>query len=322
MNKRRLISTVARMSAAALVIAATGLVTAQDNTLRLVVPYPAGGSSDLAARVVAAELQAKLGSTVIVENMVGAGGRLALQQIKRMPNDANVLVLVNPALMVIAPLVYSNAGYDVDADFTAVSQVSRYELAVAVNAAHEAKSMSDLARWLKDGKNRASFGVPATGSIPHFFALMVAQAAGTEVPVIGYKGSAPLANDLLGGHVPVAIDALDSVLPQHEGGKLRILATSGGRRIVPTIATLKEQGLNLEAAGWNTFYAKSTMPAERVSRYAREISAIMATAAVREKFAAFKAEPVAADQAQTKATFAAFKAQWVPVIEKAGLKFD
>ncbi len=322
MISRILFTWVARAGSALCAIAFAACANAQDNTLRLVVPYPPGGSSDLVARIVAAELQTKLGGSVIVENMVGAGGRLAMQQVKRMPNDANVLVLVNPALMVIAPLVYSNNGYDPDADFTPVSQVSRYEMAVAVNATHEAKSMGELVRWLKDAKNKPSFGVPATGSIPHFFALMVAQAAATDVPVIGYKGSAPLANDLLGGHIPVAIDALDSVLPQHEGGKLRILATSGGSRIVPTIATLKEQGLNLEAAGWNTFYAKSTMSADRVARLSREISALMATAAVREKLAALKTEPVSANQEQTRATLAAFKSQWVPVVQKAGLKFD
>ncbi|MGL5001801.1 MAG: tripartite tricarboxylate transporter substrate-binding protein, partial [Casimicrobium sp.] len=231
-------------------------------------------------------------------------------------------VLANPALMVIAPLVYTNIGYDPDADFVPVTQVTRYEMAVAVNASNEAKSMADLNKWIKASGGKASFGVPATGSIPHFFAMMVAQTAGVEVPVVGYKGSAPLVNDLLGGHVPVAIDALDSLLPQHEGGKARILATSGGKRSVASIPTLKEQGLDLEADGWNIVYAKSTMPADKVARYAKEISALMATPAIREKFVNLKMDPVTADRERTQTTVTSFKSLWVPVIKKANLKFD
>ncbi|TAG45979.1 MAG: ABC transporter substrate-binding protein [Betaproteobacteria bacterium] len=318
MNKRTFLGLCA-LSAA---LIAPAISNAQDNTLRLIVPYPPGGTSDQAARILANELQPKLGTAVIVENIVGAGGRVAMAQIKKMPNDANVLVLVNPALMVIAPIVYSNIGYEPDTDFTPVSQVTRYEMGVAVSATHEAKSMADLNKWLKASGSKATFGVPATGSIPHFFAMMVAQAAGTDVPVVGYKGSAPLVNDLLGGHVPVAIDALDTLLPQHEGGKARILATSGGTRSVAGVPTLKEQGLNLEADGWNIFYAKNTMPADKLARYAKEISALMATPAVREKFVNLKMEPVTADREKTQATVNGFKSLWVPVIKKAGLKFD
>ncbi len=318
MNKRNFLGLCAMASALAL----STQTAAQDNTLRLIVPYPPGGTSDQAARILAAELQPKLGTPVIVENIVGAGGRVAMQQIKRMPNDANVLVLVNPALMVIAPLVFNNIGYEPDTDFVPVSQVTRYEMGVAVAASHEAKSMADLNRWIKTNGAKATFGVPATGSIPHFFALMVSQAAGAEVPVIGYKGSAPLVNDMLGGHVPVAIDALDTLLPQHEGGKARILATSGGTRSVKDVPTLKEQGLNLEADGWNIFYAKNTLPADRLARYAKEISALMATPAIREKFVNLKMDPVSADREKTTATVNGFKSLWVPVIKKAGLKFD
>ncbi len=319
MNKRNFLG----LSAFACVLFLSSFANAQDaSALRLIVPYPPGGSSDQAARILANELQPRLGVTVIVENLVGAGGRVALQQIKRMPNDANVLVLVNPALMVVAPLVYNNVGYDADIDFTPVSQVTRYEMAVAVGASHEAKSMAELNKALKTRGAKATFGVPATGSIPHFFALMVAHAAGTEVPVVGYKGSAPLLNDLMGGHVPVAIDALESLLPQHEGGKVRILATSGGTRSVSSIPTLKEQGFNVEAEGWNTFYAKSTMTSDKLARYSKEISALMASDVVREKFAGLKMEAVASDRDKTVAAVNRFKAVWVPVIKKTGLKFD
>lgn len=297
-------------------------VQAQDNNLRLIVPYPPGGSTDLAARIVANELQTRLGSNVVVENMVGAGGRLAMQNIKRMPADANVLVIANPALITVAPLVFKSTGYDPDADFQALSQVSIYEFGVAVGTAVPVREFPHMMAWIKANPEKANFGVPATGSLPHFFALMVNKATNTNSPVIGYKGSAPLNTDLMGGHVPVAIDTVDTMLPLHLAGKIKILGTSGEKRSVPTIPTLKESGFNIAATGWNVIFAKSSMPADKAARIAKEVAAIMQLPAVRDKFIAAKAEPISSTQQQTKDMLSKFKAQWQPVIQQSGLKFD
>jgi tripartite-type tricarboxylate transporter receptor subunit TctC len=318
-NRRTVISAVIAAFAG---FAALSTAHAQDNTLRIIVPYPPGGSTDLAARIIANELQPRLGTPVIVENMVGAGGRLAMQNIKRMPNDANVIVLANPALITVAPIVYKANGYEPDVDFQALNQVSVYDIAIAVGAAVPVRELNHMLAWAKANPEKANIGVPATGSLPHFFGMMVAKAAGTTIPVVGYRGSAPLATDLMGGHVPIAIDALDSLLPAHQAGRLKILATSAEKRSVPTIPTFKEAGLDIAATGWNTFFAKSTMPADKAGRIAKEVASIMQMPAVREKFLAAKAEPVSSTQDQTKAMLASFKAQWQPVIVQSGLKFD
>jgi tripartite-type tricarboxylate transporter receptor subunit TctC len=257
-----------------------------------------------------------------VENIVGAGGRLAMRQLAAGPADAPVLVLVNPALMVVAPMVYKNNGYDPERDFQPVTQVSRYEFAAAVGTAVPVRQLSHLVAWLKANPDKASIGVPATGSLPHFFALMLGQAAGTDAQVVGYKGSAPLTTDLIGGHVPVAVDTLDTLLPLHEGGKLRILATSGATRAVPALPTFQEAGLKLSASGWNVLYARAGLPASQVQRYATEVAAVMQHPELREKFAALKVEPVAATREQTQAMLREFRAQWQPVIQKAGLQFE
>jgi tripartite-type tricarboxylate transporter receptor subunit TctC len=295
---------------------------AQENTLRIVVPYPPGGSSDRAARLLADALQPKLGMPVVVENITGAGGRVALQQIRRMPADSNLLVLVNPALMVVAPLVFKDIGYDPDSDFQPVSQISSYEMAAAVGAAVPVRELTHLLAWMKANPEKANIGVPATGSLPHFFSLMMTKQANATSQVIGYRGSAPLVTDLVGGHVPVAVDAIDSLLPLHESGKLRILATSGAKRSIPSIPTFKEAGLNISASGWNTLYAKSGMPADKVARYSKEIQLAMQSPKIREQFQAAKADPISATLAETKANLSAFKAQWVPTIKQAGLKFE
>lgn len=326
MHARRKILTTTALAASllglGLGLGLTPQAQAQDNTLRLVVPYPAGGSSDRATRILAEALQNRTGQTVVVDNVTGAGGRVAMQQVKRMPDNAQVLVVVNPALMVVAPLVFSNIGYDPEKDFQPVSQVSTYEFAAAVAGAVPVREFSHLAAWMRANPEKASFGVPASGSLPHFFALMLNQSTGTQAPVVGYRGSAPLLNDLMGNHIPVAIDTLDSLMPQHEGGKLRILATSGSQRAVPGIPTFKEAGFKVTASGWNTLYAKSTMPADKVAKLAEDIRAIMAQPKIREQFVMVKAEPVSSSLAQTRKDLASFKAQWVPVIQQANLKFN
>ncbi len=315
-QRRTHLTLLASMAASALMPSAF----AQDSTLRIVVGYPPGGSSDRMARIVAEKLQTRLGSPVIVENRPGAGGRLAAQQIRAGTLGQNVLMVANPAVMVVAPQVFKDNGYDAEKDFVPVSHVNDYEFALAVASAVPVRELNHLLAWLRANPSQANFGVPATGSLPHFFALMIGEKAGVPAQVVGYRGSAPLITDLLGGQIPVAVDTFDGLLPQHEAGKLRILATSGQQRspMSPNIPTFRESGLNLAAMGWNTFFAPATMPAERVGRYASAIHAIMKETDTRQKFMDAKMIPVAASQAETVSMLKAYRAQWAPVVQKSG----
>ena len=295
---------------------------AQDGVLRIIVGYPPGGATDRVARIVADKLQASLGSTVIVENKVGAGGRVAAQFVKNAPASQPVLMLANPAVMVVAPLVVNNLGYDPEQDFVPVSEVNRYVFGVAVASAVPVKEMKHLLAWLKANPAKANIGVPATGSLPHFFALMLGQQAGVEAEAVGYKGSAPLLTDLMGGQVPVAVDTLDTLVQQHQAGKLRLLAVSGDARnaAVPDVPTLKEASVNLSAAGWNTFFAPQSMPAAQVQRYAAAIHKVMQDPEVHKQFATNYLDPVASTSEQTAKALQAYKKQWAPVIQASGYK--
>lgn len=288
--------------------------------LRIVVGFAAGGSSDRVARIVGEKLQSKLGIPVVVENKTGAGGRLAAQQVKATPAGQSVLMLANPAVMVVAPLVFKDNGYDAERDFTPVSQVNDYEFGLAVATAVPVRELSHLLAWLRSNPEKANFGVPATGSLPHFFALMTAEKAGVQAQVVGYRGSAPLLTDLIGGQVPVAFDTLDTLLPQAEAGKLRILASSGARRSPwsPAVPTFKEAGLNLSATGWNTFFAPASMPKDKVERLATAIRDVMQDPDTQRKFTEAKMTPVVSTQAQTVAMLKAYRAQWAPVVQKSG----
>jgi tripartite-type tricarboxylate transporter receptor subunit TctC len=295
---------------------------AQGAPIRIVVGYPPGGASDRAARLVADRLQVLLKRTVIVDNRVGAGGRLAAQQLVNTPADQTVLMIGNPAVMSVAPLVYKDLKYDAQKDFVPVAGATDYDFGVAVGSALPVKEVSHMLAWIRSNPDKANAGVPATGSLPHFFALMLSYMTQTKIEVIGYKGSAPLATDLIGGQIPFAFDTLDTLLPQHEGGKLRILATSGAKRspLSPQIPTFKEQGLPLVAMGWNYFFAPATTPAATVDLLGRTIVQAMNEKETREKFIAAKMVPLALGPAETAAALKAFNAQWAPVIRRSGFK--
>lgn len=316
-TRRQLLSLTAALAASA---ALPARAQAIEGPLRVVVPYAPGGSTDRVARLVADKLGPKLGVTVVVENRTGGGGRIAAQQLKATPANQNVLLLANPALMLVAPLVFKDAGYDPDKDYQPVSQASTYEFAVAVGAGVPVRELNHLLAWLRANPDQANFGVPATGSLPHFFGLMMGEKAGVKAQVVGYRGSAPLLSDLMGGQVPVAFDTFDTLLPQHEAGKIRILAVSSAKRspFAPAIPTFKEAGLDLGADGWNTFFAPASMPAARVAQFGQAIREVMQDPETVRRFNDARLGPVASTPEQTRRMLAAYRAQWAPVVQKSG----
>ncbi len=295
-----------------------------DGTLTVVVGYPPGGSSDRIARLVADRLKERVGVAVVVENKTGAGGRIAAQGLHAAPASQNVLMLANPAVMVVAPLVYAQPGYDAQRDFKPVSLVSRYKFALAVAANSPIQDLAGLRQWLKANPKQFAVGVPATGSLPHFFALMLGRELGQEPEVVGYRGSGPLISELIGGILPQGIDTLDTLLPQHRAGKIRILAISGDARDaeLKDVPTFKEGGVNLAADGWNAFFAPAAMPQAKADRLGADIAAVLREPAMQEAVHAAYLEPVSLDASGTADALAAYRKQWEPVVRASGFKAE
>ena len=293
-----------------------------DGPLTLVVGYTAGGSTDRIARLVAERLGPRLGVAVTVENRPGEGGRLAAKEIKRAPAGQNVLMLGNPAVMVVAPLVFKDLGYDPDKDFVPVSQVSSYDFALAVGNKLQLDRAMFLVGRLWAHPEEAVFGVPATGSLPHFFGLMVGDALSVQPQIKGYGGSAPLSADLTGGNLPIAIDTLDSLYAQHVAGKIRILAVSGKKRVsfAPAIPTFREAGMKIDADGWNTFFAPAAMPSAKVQQLATAIRDVMQDPALQKAANAAYITPIVSTQAETVQMLKAFRQQWEPVVRRSGFQ--
>jgi len=314
-----------RLAACCLALAIGGILApaqAQnlDSPLTLVVGYAPGGSTDRIARLIAERLGPKLGVAVTVENRAGEGGRLAAKQLRRAAATENVLMLGNPAVMVVAPLVIKDAGYDPDKDFVPVTQVSSYDFALAVGQKLQLDRAMFLVGRLWAHPEEAVFGVPATGSLPHFFGLMVGDALSVQPQIKGYGGSAPLAADLTGGSLPIAIDTLDSLYAQHVAGKIRILAVSGKKRasFAPSLPTFREAGMKIDADGWNTFFAPSSMPPARVQLLAAKIREVMQDPGLQKAADALYITPVVSSNAETVQMLKAYRQQWEPVVRRSG----
>ena len=203
MAQNRLRVTVTSGLLSGLLFAGASYAAAPIETLTVVVPYAPGGASDRAARIVSDSLHKKLGIPIVVENKTGAGGRIAAQYVKSTAADKNVLILANPAIMVVAPLVFHDIPYKPDTDFQAVSMVTEYGFGVAVSADSSIKTMDQLisigqgTSWCIQYRRTCHWQPPPLLSV-----MMLSQQIGSKGEIIGYRGSAPVITDLIGGILP------------------------------------------------------------------------------------------------------------------------
>jgi tripartite-type tricarboxylate transporter receptor subunit TctC len=252
LNRRHLIAACAAAAAAAVAPLAQAQTTFTDKTVRIVVGFPPGGSTDTVARLLADQLRGTYATTVIVDNKPGAGGRIGAQAVKAGDADGSQFLLTPASILTIYPHVYKKLGYDSLADFTPVSTVATVSFALSVSSAVPAsvKTVADYVAWAKANPKEANYGSPAAGATPHFVGTMLGRAAGLQLNHIPFKGGAPLVSDLLGGQIQAGVNVLPEVLPHHQAGKLRILAVSGAKRsrFLPNVPTFAESGFKDVAA--------------------------------------------------------------------------
>lgn len=314
--------------AALVAVFASGIAYAQapiKGPIHIVVGFAAGGTTDVAARFLADKFREALGQPVVVENKAGAGGRIAAQALKSAAPDGSTLLLVPIAVPVLAPLVFKKLGYDPVKDFAPVAHVANYQFALAVGPTHPARTVPELIAWMKSEPKRASFGTPAAGSLPHFFGVMVGQAAGVDMVHIAYKGVAPLAIDLAGGQIPAGISALSDLIELHRAGRLRIIATSGGQRspLLPAVPTFGEQGFpGIEGAGWIAFYAPARTPKPVIERWSAVIIKAVHTPEVAERLMHLGLEPTGTTSEELVTIMTADTARWAPIVRDSGFKAD
>jgi tripartite-type tricarboxylate transporter receptor subunit TctC len=312
------------LAAAMVGLFGVGVIEAQEikGPIKIVVPYPAGGGSDVVARLIADKLKDSLGQTVIVENKPGAGGRIGTEYVKGQPADGATMLVVNPALFVVAPVVFAKLAYDPDADFAPVSLITTYQFCVSVPPASSVKDVKGLIEWIKKNPNQANFGSPAAGSLPHFFGLMIGKAAGVEMVHSSYNGSGPLVTALIGNQIPIGVDAYDAQSAYHPD-KIRILATAGTARKKPDIPTFKEQGFpEIEGVGWNAIVFPSKTPKPVIDKLSAAIAKALKSPDVVEKIQGLGNDAVGTTPEEFAAVLKKDRERWVPVIKASGFKAE
>jgi len=298
---------------------------AQDGPVRILVGFPPGGSADLIARLAADKARDALAVPVIVENRPGAGGQIAADALKNAATDGRTLMVSPIAITVINPLTHRKLAYDPEKDFAPVSLAVNFQLAFTAGPATPSKTLAEYVAWVKGDPRRASFGVPAAGSLPHFFGLLFGRAIGTELVHVAYKGGAPLLNDLIGGQIPVGIDVLSEAVPHHRAGKLRILASSGAKRspIAPEVPTFAELGYpRIQGDGWFAFHAPAKTPSAAIERLSAALGGAIRSTDVTERLLKLGFEPVGSTPAELARRMADDRAKWAPIVQASGFSAD
>ena len=320
MNRRNTLRGLATACLAAMALP----LWAQSQPVKILVGFPAGGSADIAARVIADKMKDTLGVPVIVENRAGAGGRIAAQAVKDAAPDGNTLMLAPFAVMVVQPLVFKSIKYDTTRDFTPVGNVVSFPLALAAGPATPAKNMRELVDWFRANPDKANYGSPAAGSLPHFLGEMLSSKANVKLTHVPFQGGAPMVQNLLGGQISIGFDTPAEFAEQHRAGKLRLLAVSSGQRAAqfPDVPTFKEQGIAVDASAWFAIFGPAGMNAAVTGRLNTAMQAALRQPDVVERLGklGLTASPNSAEDMTRQ--LAADKAAWEPPIRASGFQAD
>lgn len=261
--------------------------------IKIIVPFPAGGTTDILARFVAQYLGDKLGVTTIVENRAGASGTIGSEMVAKSPNDGSVLLLT-ATHHVINPSLYAKLPYDTQKDFSPVAVVASAPNALVVNKDFPAKTVADLIAMAKKEPGKYSFGSAGIGGANHLSGELFKQMAGVDIVHVPYKGAAPAMNDLIGGHIPIMFDTLPTVLPAAAAGNIRVLAVTSKERAasLPNAPTLDESGVKgFEATAWFGLYMPAANNNVAYTKLVAAMKDILAAPETREKFATQGVEP-------------------------------
>lgn len=291
--------------------------------VRMVVPFPAGGPTDIVARPLAQKLSEALGQQVIVDNRGGAGGTIGADVAAKAAADGYTLLMGTVGTQAINSSLYKKLPYDPARDFAAVSLVAAAPVALVVHPSVQAKSVKELIALAKT--QRLAFGSAGSGSPGHLAGVMFAEAAGVELMHVGYKGSAPALNDLIAGQIPLMFDPVQSPLANIKAGKLKPLGVSGAKRatVLSDVPTIAEAGVpGYEMTAWWAVYAPRGTPKDIVARLNSEIAKAMKSADMRDKLQQIGIDPIGSSVAELETFGVSETAKWKKAVTLSGATVD
>jgi tripartite-type tricarboxylate transporter receptor subunit TctC len=289
---------------------------------KIIFPFAAGGGGDGLCRQLAQYLPALLDRSVIVENRTGGDGLIGIRAVKGASPDGGTSLVTTGPTMYLLPMVETEPSFDAGKDFIPVSQIARFDFAIVASSSIDAKDFKQLVAWLKANPAKASYGVPSNGTIPHFTGWQLEQLLKLSMTRVPYRGSAPIVNDLIGGHLPFGITTLADAITQHRAGTVRILAVSSLTRspFQPDVPTLKENGIDLVADGWYGMWLPAGSSPEFAKKLSGAVAEVLAKPEVKEKLLAVTLLPVGSTPEDLTKALAADTAFWQPIVKATGYK--
>ena len=311
-----------------LVAGAAATVQAQtypSKPIRMIVPFPPGGTTDILARAIGAELTKAWGQPVVIENRPGAGGNIGSEAVARSPGDGYTLLMGTVGTHGINPSLYKKMPYDAVKDFAPVTLVALVPNILVVHPSVPAKSVAELIALAKKQPGKLTYASSGNGTSIHLSGALFESLAGVQMVHVPYKGSAPAVTDLLGGQVNMMFDNMPSALPHVKAGKLRALGVTSAKRspAVPDVPTIAEAGVKgYEASSWFGVLAPATTPKDIVAKLNAEIAKSLGTPEMKEKLSSQGAEPVGNTPEQFGAFIRAEIDKWAKVVKASGATVD
>ena len=309
--------------ALAVVPAAASAQAWPGKTIRIVVPYTPGGSSDIIARAIAQPLQDALKQTVIVENKPGANGNTGTDFVAKSPADGYTLLLCDVGALAITPSVYSKLPFDPKKDLRGVTMLAYSPHLLVVHPSVKANSLKELVALSQSSK--LDFAVTAIGSAPHLAGVAVEKATGAKWQYIPYKGGSQAIGDTVAGQTHVLMNGMLATLPFVQSGKLKVIGVSKATRVplLPDVPTIAEQGVpGFESGTWQGLLVPASTPSEVVQRLATELTRIIRSPEVRSRLTAQGAEVYTMTPAEFSTFFGKEQKRWATVVAQGGVKLD
>ena len=299
-------------------------VQAQSRPISFVVPFAPGGGHDAMARVLSGPLSEKLGATVVVENRPGANGMIGAEYTVHAKPDGNTILLASPAEIVIAPSVYRTVRYDWQKDLTPVCLAGTTPIAIVSNPSVGARTLPELLALAKQKPEGLAYGTPGEGSSQHLAGAWLANLTGAKLVHVPYKGAGPATNDVVAGHIPLAIVGMAPVLPFIKSGKLLAVAVTSRTRVawapdVPTVAEAPGMA-GFEATHWEGVFLPAGTPADLVRRVQEAFAAVLKQEAVTRQLLDLGIDPVGNATDEFKAFLQEDRARFAKMFAFTGLK--